>query len=449
MVACAAYTSGAELYVQKHMARKEIRSDMIKEAAEDWLASDEGHGLWRSEVKRLLSESKESGKRLTRLELEYRARQALLKAKMESLKKLDTENPDSDENNPNGEPMNAKTGGFIDRAEESLLRVWEIHESAFGRNHPSTASSCLSLGNLCVITRDLPQAKLWFDSAKNILDICYHNKCMQVTAATETQLGHVYSKLDLKEEAAIHLMRAADFHLNQSKLCRNLIATSEGPAMSCLDIAENRRKFWSAKQANHLYSEAAGHWISMATNVAIESSPADPSTHFKNEKKFAKQAILSQEKSVSAIGLMYGNGETTLSSTTEGSKLLMQGLKLLGTAYEVYGDFRKATDAYAKQKSIALRVLGPNNKSTKTAIQRHKKAASKAAKQRPMARPLSPGGSRVIGSGAAGAGSRSASPSPSSSPLRKSGVSLLAETMGRKSPPDSPVEFGGDESWLR
>jgi tetratricopeptide (TPR) repeat protein len=437
MVACGAHTSAAELYVQKHMARKEVRADKTKEAAEDWLASDEGHTLWRSEVKRLLTESRESGKRLTRLELEYRARQALLKAKIESINKANVE--DKDEQGNEVGPMNAKPGSFMDRAEESLLRVWEIHESSLGRNHPSTASSCLSLGNLCVITRDLPQAKLWFDSAKQVLDVCFDNKCMQVTAATETQLGHVQAKLDQKEEAAAHLERAAEFHLHQSRLCRDSLATSEGAAMSCLDIAENRRKFWSAKQANSLFSEAAGHWISVASSY----SESDART----ERKFAKKAVVAQEKAVTAVGLMYGKSGD---ASTEGSKVLIQALKILAAAYEVAGEWRKAADTYAKQKSIAARVLGPNSKSAKSASHKHRKAAGKAAKHRVTAKPISPGGSRQ---------QRSRSPSPSTSthnmsssprisPMRKS---VMAETTCRRSPspPASPVDFTGEESWLR
>ena len=69
---------------------------------------------------------------------------------------------------------------YFDRAEEFLLRVWEIHESVFGRNHAGTAAACLSLGNLCVINRDLAQAKQWFKSAIAIFDHCY-GRCMQVS----------------------------------------------------------------------------------------------------------------------------------------------------------------------------------------------------------------------------------------------------------------------------
>lgn len=50
MVACAAHTSSAELCVQKHMTKREVKVDNAKDEAEDWLASDHGHSLWRSEV---------------------------------------------------------------------------------------------------------------------------------------------------------------------------------------------------------------------------------------------------------------------------------------------------------------------------------------------------------------------------------------------------------------
>ena len=86
--------------------------------------------------------------RLTKLEVEYRARQALLKARAEEV---------ADEERVAG----GGGGGYFERAEEALLRVWEVHEAVLGREHPGTASACLGLGNLCVIDRDLPQAKLW------------------------------------------------------------------------------------------------------------------------------------------------------------------------------------------------------------------------------------------------------------------------------------------------
>ena len=98
-----------------------------------------------------------------------------------------------------------------------LLRIWEIHESAFGRNHVGTAASCLSLGNLCVINSDLAQAKQWFKSAIEIFDHVY-GRCMQVTAATESQLGHVEAKLGRRRRALAHLSRAADYYLETAKV---------------------------------------------------------------------------------------------------------------------------------------------------------------------------------------------------------------------------------------
>ena len=176
--------------MQKHIQWRSRRAELARTTAEEWLASDEGHALWRSEVKRLLAEAKRDAKesggdggkapKMTRLELEYRARQALIKAHADrQLQEAEngtgiggmtsSSNNDDDNNNPD----------YFDRAEEFLLRVWEIHESVFGRNHAGTAAACLSLGNLCVINRDLPQAKQWFKSAIAIFDHCY-GSCMQV-----------------------------------------------------------------------------------------------------------------------------------------------------------------------------------------------------------------------------------------------------------------------------
>ena len=131
------------------------------------MSSDEGHALWRSEVKRLLSSQKDSERRLTRLELEYRARQALLKAHADHVKNSsDAEVPD-----------------HFDKAEDFLLRIWEIHEAAFGRNHVGTAAACLSLGNLCVINSDFAQAKQWFKSAIEIFGNTAHPPSAAISRA--------------------------------------------------------------------------------------------------------------------------------------------------------------------------------------------------------------------------------------------------------------------------
>lgn len=432
MVACAAHTSSAELCVQKHMTKKESKVENARDEAEDWLASDHGHNLWRCEVKRLLSESRESGKRLTRLELEYRARQALLKAKLQDIHKRHV----LAEGKLN-EPLQATKGSFIDRAEESLLRVWEIHESSLGRNHPSTAASCLSLGNLCVITRDLPQARLWFDSAKQILDICFANQCMQITAATETQLGHVHAKLESdgsEEKAALHLERAALFYLEQSKACRESVASSEGANMAALDIDENKRRFYTAKLANSLFSEAASHWLNVATSY---SQTGDE----KNGKKYSKKAVAAQEKAVTGVGLMYGkDGGADNASSSEGSKILMHALKALAGVYEATGDWRRAADAHSKQRTIASRVQGPQSKAVKLATQRHRKAIHRAAEQRPEARTVSPGG---MGGGSPNKGVTSSSMFVD--------TQHMAETRARatNSPQSAEDEMTGEESWLR
>ena len=62
----------------------------------------------------------------------------------------------------------------------SLSILFKVHEATLGREHPGTAAACLSLGNLCVIHRDLRQAKLWFESAVAILDTCFGGRCVQV-----------------------------------------------------------------------------------------------------------------------------------------------------------------------------------------------------------------------------------------------------------------------------
>jgi hypothetical protein len=304
---------------------------------------------------------------------------------------------------------------------------------------------------LCVITRDLPQAKLWFDSAKQILDICFDNAVMQITAATETQLGHVHAKLGASEEAASHLERAAQFYLNQAKQCRDGVASSEGSSMAALDIDENKRRFYTAKLANHLFSEAASHWL----NVAASFTENDE----KNEKLNAKRAVSAQEKAVTAVGLMYGKSGGDIS--TEGSKILMHALKSLAGVYEATGDWRRAADAHSKYKTIAARVNGPQSKSVQAATQRHRKAIGKAASQRPESRPMS----ASVGLSGFSTSSPTASPTKnrrgsggggggggginmSTSPMRASSNSLPHRT---NSPLFTGEEYDmtGEESWLR
>lgn len=185
-------------HVQKSVELKCNAGSRAAGEAEAWLASDQGHALWRAEVKRLWAESREGGegaKRLTRLEVEYRARQALLKARAKAEGEAGSEGGGAGGGAGGGGGSEGKAGGGggaqaqaqaeMDKAEELLLRAWEIHESCLGREHPSTAAACLSLGNLCAVNKDLPQAKLWFDSSVAILDTCFAGVCTQVDGIGE------------------------------------------------------------------------------------------------------------------------------------------------------------------------------------------------------------------------------------------------------------------------
>jgi hypothetical protein len=122
--------------------------------------------VWSFQASLAAAGQGEERPRLPKLEVEYRAREALLAAHAQ--RRL----------NGGGEDPN----GHFDRAEEALLRVWEVHEATLGREHPGTAAACLSLGNLCVIGRDLAQAKLWFEAAVAILDKGFNGECVQVCA---------------------------------------------------------------------------------------------------------------------------------------------------------------------------------------------------------------------------------------------------------------------------
>jgi tetratricopeptide (TPR) repeat protein len=290
--------------------------------------------------------------RLTKLEVEYRARQALLKAHAGALL--------------SGE---GSASNHFDRAEEALLRVWEIHETCLGRNHPATAAACLSLGNLCVINKDLPQGKLWFESVIAILDACFSGACMQVTAATEAQFGHVEVKLGVKAHVASpHLERAADFYLAraQAALAAERLPSPNATQPSAQPSAQpfakggdgSVRRMWLARKAHALWTEVGALWVGEA----------------KTNAEAAKKACGAYEKALTSVGAMHEAGGE---ASADALRLLLGSLKAFGSALEAAGNFRRATDAFSQLRTLSARLLGSDHKLTKSAAARARKTAGK------------------------------------------------------------------------
>ena len=398
LAACMCHTSVAELFVQKHMAVRAERQAKAAEAAEAWLSSDEGHAHWRSEVRRLLASNKEMAEegRLAKLEVEYRARQALLKAHASAI--IDGEG--------------AAASEHFDHAEEALLRVWEIHEASLGRNHPGTAAACLSLGNLCVINKDLPQAKLWFESVIAILDACFSGTCMQLTAATEAQFGHVEVKVGSAVEVSTpHLERAAAFYLDRAqhalaseraRLKSKTASTISGAMASPENVDGSSRRVWLARKAHGLWSEVGGLWLREA----------------KTNHSAAAKACSAFEKALSSVGAMHESGGE---ASADALRLLLGSLKAFGSALEVCGNWRRATDAFSQLRTLSARLLGTEHKITKNAATRARRAAAKAASQ-------APGQSKV-------------QRSPKKSNMERASLSGTNQLS-----PEKPLD--GEESWL-
>lgn len=59
LVACSTYVIAAEVQVQLHLRARVLKQKACVAAAETWLASDDGHAVWRGEVKRLLAEDRQ------------------------------------------------------------------------------------------------------------------------------------------------------------------------------------------------------------------------------------------------------------------------------------------------------------------------------------------------------------------------------------------------------
>jgi len=185
---------------------------------------------------------------------------------------------------------------------------------------------------------------------------------MQVTAATESQLGHVEAKLGRRRRALAHLSRAADYYLETAKATvspRPAGQTEDGgaqPPVPAGGDATDRRRVKLATKAHQLWMESGRLWT---------------------EEGESLRACDAYEQALNAIGAMQGPGE----ASAEALKLLLHALRAFGAALEAADKWRKAEGVYTQLKTLTSRLLGKSHKATKAAAVRAKRAEGRAKSQ--------------------------------------------------------------------
>jgi len=359
------------------------------------------------------------------------------------------------------------------------MQVWELHEAAFGRNHVSTAAACISIGNLCVVAKDLQQSRQWFSAAIGIYDQCYSARCMQVTANAEVQLGRVNAKLGGHTEAAKHIERAAAFYLSaglqadkdrrvlrerskrQQQEAEKGVSNEEGPTASEVSAAYDpslAARF--SRKAHELWHEV-GRLRAMAKDYDGACAAYEEALRALGGLQRKGQGSGGQPSPETSSE---GNPEDEDPEDTRGAealKLLMHSLKAYGSALEQASKWRRAASTFEQLRTLASRLLGPGHKVTQAAALRAKRASQQGIQdshRSAMKERASPSHRATATSNATPVRNLTSAPTDaaaasfpmSSSAQRRQQAKPHAVDGGGGGGPVSPVrDMTGNESWLK
>ena len=244
-----------------------------------------------------------------------------------------------------------------------------------------------------------------------------------MTAATESQFGHVEVKLGRPREAAPHLQRAATFYLEAAQE-----ALEAEKQLSKADAANSRRRIWLAQKAHSLWMHAG--------------------KIYETELVDARRACQAYEKALAAVGAMHDHGVGSKKGGGEASadalKLLLHSLRAFGSALELAGNWRRAANVYGQRKTLSTRLLGKQHKATRAATQRARRAQDRVSMGVPQHHQYQQHQSPM--------GNASTFNQQSPSSTMKGNRSPLAPSANRENqlPPEqkSPEQYTGEESWL-
>lgn len=214
----ATHAALADVLVAEHSARAKAAEERAHKTAEEWLTTDEGHRLWRSEVKRLVAEMRITGTpgvaQLTRHEIECRARDVLLNARIQYILGR------RDKGSPPHPKLDDPSSKLLDLAKSHLEAALARELATYGRhkNNAHAAVALAALGNLAVIAGDREKAIARLAEALAAMlaatDDCHHANSADVAV----RLGRLLRKYKSRRaEAAECLAAAADFFLSLAR----------------------------------------------------------------------------------------------------------------------------------------------------------------------------------------------------------------------------------------
>lgn len=176
----------------------------LKEEVDEWIETDEGKRVLKTELKHLKKVyDYKHPLYVTTAEQEMRARSTVSKQRMAEL--LD-----------NSEETK-RMSSILHAAYRYLVRSFEILESTHGAIHPAVATACLAVASVQNIIEDHDDTREWLMRALKNLEKCYPTP-FRAISFTKIQLSHVLSKLGHDDQARMLLASAGSYHMDQAHL---------------------------------------------------------------------------------------------------------------------------------------------------------------------------------------------------------------------------------------
>lgn len=269
----------ADVLVAEHVQWHKRAESRAKKAAEQWLQTDDGHQLWRAEVRRLVAEMRVRGTpglvQLTRPEIECRARDVLLHARLQYHLKKDKED---DEKRP---------ASRLVQAERQLEAAFQCELATYGahRNNLRAALATAALGNLAVVSGDHDAAVRKLEDAVALLSQATRHNHQAASAAANVQLGRLLRKNATQQaRAAECLAAAAHYYVAVAEAAANAVdkytsldavksATTENKARHASAHSARVELASQARMANA--KTARGLWTDVATILRALKADGD------------------------------------------------------------------------------------------------------------------------------------------------------------------------------
>lgn len=343
--ASAAHTALADVLVAEHVAWERTADERARKKSEEWLATEEGHRIWREEVKRLIAEMRIKGTpglvQLTRPEIECRARDVLLHARAQYIKKSSVSKRDR-----------------LETARTHLKAAVECEKAIYGVHTTNIRAAIAksALGTLAVASGDFDEAIAIFSEALSALLAAAKGKHNVTSAAIAEQLGRILRRNN-KSGATSSAAPAAECFAAAAQFNLDLARDAE---------AESKR-YASLNAMTETAQLTHSHRVALASEV--RSSAAQKARSLWNEvvvlidNTFAGRY---EENMADALEKVYA---ATKLAEGESSTSAMKALRKLAKFQAENSMKKEATATYQDLQKTAMRVGDSDtaNKASKAA----------------------------------------------------------------------------------